>query len=147
MKTRLQALQTASILLLSISFLRAEGQTLVQYRISAQKEITSGQVTKCYSNIAEVSPSPALYIPNSFTPNGDGLNETFQIMGQGHKIHEFLIYNRDGKLVFSGSNGNYSWDGSFCGKICQEGAYLYIIEYEISGNFISQAVGSVNLLR
>lgn len=75
-----------------------------------------------------------VFIPNSFTPNGDGKNDVFYPRGQGLKvIKTFRIYNRWGELLFEKDNFNlndeqYGWDGSYKGDIPKPDVYVYLIE-------------------
>ncbi|NSW44962.1 MAG: gliding motility-associated C-terminal domain-containing protein [Bacteroidales bacterium] len=77
-----------------------------------------------------------LVIPSVITPNGDGKNETFEILGiGGYEDISIEIYNRWGDLLFiyTGSGFNYTdrskqWDGKYNGKELPMGPYLYIIK-------------------
>ncbi|MFZ4741201.1 MAG: gliding motility-associated C-terminal domain-containing protein [Bacteroidales bacterium] len=71
--------------------------------------------------------SPTLWIPNSFTPNGDGLNDKFEYANAESFIIKTYIYNRWGQLIFEGENTNF-WGGTFKGKIVPLGVYAYKIE-------------------
>jgi len=64
-------------------------------------------------------------IPNAFTPNGDNRNDTFQIMATGVRSFSMNIYNRWGEQVFSTTNINSGWDGTYKGKPQPEEAYTY----------------------
>ena len=79
--------------------------------------------TSYYEVTIEDCPYLQLFIPNSFTPNGDDHNETFYIHGadQG-EIEEFVIFNRWGEKIYE-TNDNAPWDG----KDCQIGIYSYSI--------------------
>jgi gliding motility-associated-like protein len=70
-----------------------------------------------------------VYIPNSFTPNGDGLNDVFYIktIAQFSKFNMF-IYNRWGQLVFETDNATIGWDGTFNGRQVPVDVYNYKIE-------------------
>ena len=73
------------------------------------------------------------YIPNAFTPNGDGLNDKFRILGLPvENITKFNmeIFNRWGQVVFSTNNILDAWDGKFKGELCPAGEYVWIIYYE-----------------
>ena len=93
-----------------------------------------------------------IYIPNAFTPNGDGLNDYFSILGQGiGLINSFRIYDRWGTLVFSKSNfkpddKSGSWDGRIKGDNAPVGTYTYFVEMSCNENKFVQK-GTVNLLR
>ncbi len=73
--------------------------------------------------------NPGIFIPNSFTPNGDGLNDVFYIktIAQFSKFNLF-IYNRWGQLIFETDNADIGWDGTFNGKPVQMDVYNYKIE-------------------
>lgn len=67
-----------------------------------------------------------LFIPNSFTPNGDGTNDIFEGKCLNCEIDRYWIFNRWGELIYESANG---WDGFYFGKIVQIDVYLYRIEY------------------
>lgn len=70
-----------------------------------------------------------LYIPNAFTPNGDGLNDTWEIETlAAYPGAEVKIYNRFGQMVFNNNGKNIAWDGKFKGSPLTSGAYVYIID-------------------
>lgn len=69
-----------------------------------------------------------IYIPNAFTPNGDGVNDTWFIETlQAFPGAEVKVYNRYGQVVFDNHGKNISWDGKFKGVQLTSGAYVYII--------------------
>jgi gliding motility-associated-like protein len=72
---------------------------------------------------------PAIKFPNGFTPNGDGVNDVWQI----DNIYLFPdcqveVYNRWGELLFNSIGYNPPWDGRFEGKDVPVGTYYYIIK-------------------
>lgn len=70
-----------------------------------------------------------LYIPNSFSPNGDGVNDVFIVKGVNIDPNHFhmLIYDRWGNKLFESYNMNISWDGRFKDELVTEGIYSYAI--------------------
>lgn len=78
-----------------------------------------------------------LFIPDAFTPNADGKNEVFQILGKGINPLQFLIFNRWGQKVFdSRETHTFGWDGTYMGQDCMDGVYTYLFYYEVAaGNF------------
>ncbi len=69
-----------------------------------------------------------LYIPNAFTPNSDGINDTWFIETlQAYPGAEVKVYNRYGQIVFDNYGKNIWWDGTFKGVQLTSGAYVYII--------------------
>ena len=90
------------------------------------------------------------YIPNAFTPNGDGLNDSFKILGlPPENITKFnlQIYNRWGQIVFSTNNILNGWDGTLNGEYCPEGYYTWVIFYEDNNRNKNSNKGSLLLLR
>jgi gliding motility-associated-like protein len=85
-------------------------------------------------------------IPNIFTPNGDGVNDFFQVIGNGMEEMEMSIFNRWGKLIFESKKA--SWDGrAKGGNLCDTDTYFYKIRFKQSGNSEQIVNGSVSLLR
>jgi gliding motility-associated-like protein len=70
---------------------------------------------------------PDLRIPDSFTPNGDGLNDKFEYFYAEYYDITTLIYNRWGQLLFQSQNTDF-WDGKYKGKTVHPGTYIYHIE-------------------
>jgi gliding motility-associated-like protein len=89
---------------------------------------------ECLTEIAEVFlhdvPEDCLRIPNAFTPNDDGVNDTWEIQNiDMFPYAEVRIYNRWGqKLYFSNNYLNEQWDGKFDNKFVPAGTYLYVIQ-------------------
>jgi gliding motility-associated-like protein len=69
---------------------------------------------------------PDIYVPNAFTPNGDGKNDIFRPVPVGiSSFRYFRVYNRDGELMYQTSQPFAGWDGNFHGKPAQEGTYVW----------------------
>ncbi len=78
----------------------------------------------------EVSCEPQLFLPTAFSPNNDGLNDVFGILGQDLASLDFKIYNRWGELVFQSFRPDEGWDGKFKGKDAEVGVYIWTATYE-----------------
>lgn len=87
-----------------------------------------------------------IYIPNSFTPNNDGLNDVFYVYGIGIKNYSLAIYNRWGEKIFYSSNQTNGWDGKFKGILCEIGTYIYRLEYDKPSGEHKLREGHVNLI-
>ena len=86
------------------------------------------------------------YIPNSFTPNGNLINDSFGPVGdifRNCKRYKFSIYNRWGERIFFSNNVSEKWDG----ENAQSGLYLWHLEIEDSVGEIMKRNGEVNLYR
>jgi len=96
-----------------------------------------------------------IYVPNTFTPDGNLYNNNFKpVIGSGvsSENYEFIIFNRWGELIFSTNNPNEAWDGSYNGKECQDGTYVWMLVITASADVIEsgeryQYTGHVNILR
>ncbi len=89
------------------------------------------------------------YAPNAFTPNGDGLNDEFGIVGQYAAIDRFRMYifNRWGELIFKSDEPSIKWDGTYKGDQAPSGVYTYV--FEITETLREQYIlkGTVHLLK
>ncbi|MBN8782799.1 MAG: gliding motility-associated C-terminal domain-containing protein [Terrimonas ferruginea] len=94
-----------------------------------------------------------LFVPNTFSPNGNGMNEVFYPRGKGlQKIRSFRVFNRWGELVFEAQNFNANdaaagWDGTYRGKKLAPDVFVYSIEVVCENNEILSYKGDVTLLR
>lgn len=70
-----------------------------------------------------------VFVPNVFTPNGDGINDMFVVKGLRGKEFNLLIYNRWGILLFDNKGFVQEWDGTVNGKPASAGTYFYTLEY------------------
>jgi gliding motility-associated-like protein len=68
-----------------------------------------------------------IIIPNVFTPNGDGLNDTYEIFVTGIKEYNLNIFNRWGQIVFTSNDAYKQWDGSASGNQAPDGEYYYTL--------------------
>ena len=91
----------------------------------------------------------ALFFPNTFTPNGDGLNETFAPKGFGVDEAEYslIIFNRWGELVFETHTFSEGWDGTYKGEMSPSGVYVWRVDFvDLNGEGF-QRTGQVKILR
>lgn len=94
-----------------------------------------------------VKPNLSFYIPNTFTPNNDRLNDYFTVVGSGIKSVYMQIYNRWGELVFESFNPNDKWDGTFKGEKVIDGVYMYMMQIGFKDGSFSYISGEVNVLK
>ena len=96
-----------------------------EYRVTAFKQ--GDHQVYSISNEVQLGEIFTLYIPNAFTPNGDGLNETFGPVGQRVDYYSMVIFNRWGQLIFESNDINDQWDGTYKGERVQTDTYVYKI--------------------
>ncbi len=94
-----------------------------------------------------VTDTVLLYVPNAFTPNNNGLNEVFLPSITGAREYQLDIYDRWGGKVFSSSDPNMGWNGTFMGKDCPAGCYAYSLHYKGRKTYRQVHSGLVHLLR
>ncbi len=98
----------------------------------------------------QVIPDYELYIPNAFTPNGDGSNDFFEIFGNKKTWVEMniKIFNRWGELVFESSDHNFKWNGTYKGVKLTPGVLVYEMTLTyINGYNIPLQTGSITIIR
>lgn len=90
------------------------------------------------------------YAPNTFTPDGDEFNQTWkaEISGIDESNFELLIFNRWGELIWESRDPNVGWDGTYNGKIVQDGTYGWVARVGVPYNDDKlEFSGSINLIR
>jgi gliding motility-associated-like protein len=78
---------------------------------------------------AIVIDKPALYIPNCFTPNGDGINDAFFVVGLNVSDLKFYLYDRWGEMVYSSFSLDDRWNGHYKGRVLPNGVYDWVVFY------------------
>jgi gliding motility-associated-like protein len=131
------------------------GATTPQVAVTAEGiytvEVTNAQgctVTEeiLVQNLCE----PRVFVPQAFSPNGDGNNDVLQIFGNYTGAFEMLIYNRWGEIVFATNSFNDTWDGTYKGTPAPIGTYAWTINYTsefFPERSATQVRGAVMLVR
>ena len=88
-----------------------------------------------------------LFIPNTFTPNKDSKNETYNVSIQNYRIFEISIYNRFSELLFSSNNANNGWDGTYKGGGVQDGTYVVKVYATDLFGKVYQQLKKIHLIR
>jgi gliding motility-associated-like protein len=96
----------------------------------------------------KVYEGPMYYLPNAFTPNGDGLNDIFRPTPVGIRSTDyFRVFNRFGQLMFETRQWMQGWDGTFNGKPATSGTYVWMIKGIDKNGAVVEMKGTVILLR
>ena len=94
-----------------------------------------------------------MFVPNTFSPNNDGMNDVFYPRGRGSfMIKSMKIYNRWGQEVFALANfpandPGSGWNGTYKGQPAPADAYVYVIEVRCENNSILTTKGSISLIK
>ncbi|MDB4533919.1 PKD domain-containing protein [Vicingaceae bacterium] len=94
-----------------------------------------------------IKPTYAIFIPNSFTPNGDGVNDYFSAKAYGIVELETLIFDRWGNNLFEGYQLTSMWSGNYKGVIVQDGVYVYKIRAKDVFGEWHEYVGKATVLK
>ena len=94
-----------------------------------------------------VCDNPFVFIPNSFTPNGDGNNDILYVRSDILDECYFVIYDRWGEKIFETVDQNIGWDGKYKQKECQRGTYDYYFKGKCKDGDTLELKGNVTLIR
>jgi gliding motility-associated-like protein len=99
------------------------------------------------SKIITIQEEYWVYVPNTFTPDGNEFNNTF--FASTIKIKELTIwiFNRWGENVFKSNDVHFIWDGTYEGFLVPDGTYTYKIRYLTNSGIEETIVGHINVLR
>lgn len=99
------------------------------------------------NNMVKIKADVNVFVPNSFTPNGDGLNDTFAPECSDIKGVKIQVYSRWGELIYRGEGMEAAWDGSYRGTNVPDGVYSYVIQVIGVDNKTYNYEGTLTLLR
>lgn len=88
-----------------------------------------------------------IFVPNLFSPNGDGMNDIMYVYGTSIAQLEFRIYNQWGQLVFTSKDQRQGWDGTMSGQRQPVGVYVYIVKATMQDGTVVTKKGNVTLMR
>ena len=88
-----------------------------------------------------------LYIPNSFSPNEDNINDELQIYHQGIESLDWRIFNRWGEEIFYSNNLTTSWDGKHKNIIVPTGSYPYRVVVKSTNGEVKEVIGHINVIK
>ena len=123
MKTSL--LLTSIIVVCFVHLISAQDLTNPPLEVRVIAISSSDSSVQSVSNKLDLYYPLSLYVPTAFSPNGDGLNDTFGAVGEGIETYKLTIYNRWGEVVFASHNVDQKWDGAYKGSPVPFGAYKY----------------------
>lgn len=107
---------------------------------------SDGCVDTAWSQLRVEDPT-TLYVPNAFTPNGDGNNDVFMVYGINVSEFDLLVFDRWGNLLFETHDMSHGWNGTYKDEKCQQDVYVWRLNYtDIFGNRYKR-IGHVSLVR
>ncbi len=114
-----------------------------RYRIIAVS--TNGTIS--YSNFFTFRREAKILVPDAFSPNGDGLNDTFLVKGIYVDQYRMSVYNRWGEVVYTTTDKTQGWDGRMKEQLAEQGQYMYRIEIIDLTGYQTVRTGAVLLVR
>jgi gliding motility-associated-like protein len=91
-----------------------------------------------------------MYVPNTFTPEGDGLNDLFRPYFTDIEPYDFhmTIYNRKGEIVFESYDATGGWNGTYGGNLVEDGVYIWhIVTSDLTTDKKLEYYGHVTVMR
>jgi len=126
----------------------ASPETDTTYYVTAVNEFGCKAIDKLSIRVIEDCAGKIVYVPNTFTPNGDGQNDVLKVFGPGvASVKQLRVFNRWGQMVFDTNDPNLSWDGNFNGSELNPGVYVYYMDVECINGERTIKKGDVTLLR
>jgi gliding motility-associated-like protein len=120
------------------------------YKVEVEDPATgcrgSGQSEICV--VSGICGEPLIFVPNAFTPNGDGLNDVLYVRGYNiERVILFAIYNRWGEKVFESHSVNEGWDGDYKGRTAKGDVFAYYLKVECQTGEEFFKKGNVTVIR
>jgi len=89
----------------------------------------------------------SVFVPNVFSPNGDGFNDVLRVRGKGIEDLQFIVFNRWGEKVFETTDINSGWDGTFKGEPMNLSVFVYVLKGKYKNGKLIDERGNVTLMR
>ncbi len=136
-------------------FLWSNGSTESYIQVSEPGIYTVSATSPCGTLTDEVTVTSIVcncdnpFVPDAFTPNGDGKNEMLEVIlnCMGISDYAFAIYNRYGQRIFESKQPGQSWDGTYNGQQADLGTYFYYLKYKNNLGEEIKKKGDVVLIR
>jgi gliding motility-associated-like protein len=118
---------------------RAKGTTVCQTS-------AAGRFTGAANNGGSAA-GAEIFIPNTFTPNGDGNNDVFYVYGNAIVKVKMRIYNQWGQFLYESQQLQNGWDGNYKGQMQPNGVYVYYVDLTLNDGTTAMRKGTITLLR
>jgi trimeric autotransporter adhesin len=115
--------------------------------ITLQVRPTGGCDPIASAPVSATTVTDEVYIPNSFTPNGDGRNDQFRIYSNAIRSMRMAVFNQWGQKIYESSDQLPGWDGTYKGKIQPSGVYMYVADIILTNGQKVLRKGAINLIR
>ncbi len=126
----------------------ASPETDTDYVVTAINEFGCKAKDILTIKVIEDCSGKMVYVPNTFSPNGDGQNDVMRALGPGiSSVKQIRVFNRWGQLIFETNDPEVGWDGTYKGTQLNPGVYMYYMDVECINGQRTIRKGDVTLLR
>jgi gliding motility-associated-like protein len=112
--------------------------------------MVTNPATSCSSSVEKtyiIEPYFSFFIPNAFTPNGDGLNDEFKIVTNSILAYQIHVYDRWGQIIWQSVQPDQTWNGKIGGQDAPQGSYVYHVKVTTNTGEQKKFTGTVDILR
>ena len=109
--------------------------------------VSNGNCTDSITKYIYIDDESIVWIPTGFTPNNDGLNDTWDIYTRNITEFSVTVWNRWGNLIFQSTDPNVRWNATYEGKAVQEDAYTFVVKATTRKGKKIQKLGTVTIIR
>ncbi len=131
----------------TINGLLPNQQTTIEVKAIGQNACQSSVASAKASGYSENPLGDNIFVPNIFSPNGDGVNDILYVYSNAIASLVFRVYNQWGQEVFESRNQSTGWDGTMGGQKQPIGVYIYVLSANMQDGTIVNKKGSVTLIR
>jgi gliding motility-associated-like protein len=129
-----------------VTGLQPNDQVTIQVKALGETECQNSAAGSAF-NMASNPLGDQFFVPNAFSPNGDGLNDVWLIYGNSIAKLHVIVWNQYGQKIFESSSQQQGWDGTFKGKVQPVGVYVYHLEVTFLDGKSATKDGDINIVR
>ena len=127
--------------------LTAEQSVTLIVRATGQTDCQQSANSSAVTGAATAPSASQVFVPNAFSPNGDGRNDVFLVYGNAIQSMNMSVYNQWGEMIFRSTNQSNGWDGTYKGTNQPVGVYVYYVQVTLNGGQKITKKGTIDLLR
>lgn len=131
----------------TISGLQANQSVTIQVRAVGATDCQTSALSTAVTDKTKNPNGNNIFVPNIFSPNGDGVNDVLYVYGTAIAKLEFWVYNQWGQLAFYSKDQRQGWDGTMSGQKQPLGVYVYIVKAVMQDGSTVYKRGNVTLMR
>lgn len=131
----------------TISGLQPNQSATIQVRAIGASTCENSALSNAITDKTKNPQGNNIFVPNLFSPNGDGINDVMYVYGTAIAQLEFRIYNQWGQLAFTSKDIRQGWDGTMSGQKQPVGVYVWIVKATMQDGTVITKKGNVTLMR